>query len=664
MAARGARVVRTGCPLDCWDTCTVLVEVVDGRAVAVRGDPDHEVTRGFCCPKVGWALQRAHGPDRLRGPLIRRAKGAPLEPAGWDEALDLVALRLAEARDRWGSLSIFLSPYFGSGGLLKAVESRFFGRLGGVTVGSGGLCFAAGLAAQRQDFGANRIHDPTDIPNARMIVIWGRNPAHTNVHAMPFLNQAREQGARIVCIDPLPTATARWAGAHVKPRPGTDAELALAMAHVIIREGLLDADFVASSTAGFEAFARLAEAWPPARAQATCGVAADDIADLAREYAQTSPASIMVGYGPQRYANGGQAIRAIDALAALTGNLGIPGGGANYASNFVAQSLGDISGGARPRRAIPRARWAQGILDAHDPPIKVLFMTRSNFAAQLPNALLTQRALAAVDFIVAVDLVLTDTAAAADVVLPCASFVEEEDIFTCSWHSYITCGERAMEPLDGTMSELELWTRLARRLGFGAEFEREPSQWAEAVLAPLATERILPPAVRGRSFRHPGAPYVPWQDGDFLTPSGKFEFLTGLQAQLAEAADGGPLAAQYPLVLITPQHRDTLHSQFYDRANPGRLAAVTVSARAAAAAGAADGDEVAVESPRGAMRAVLRVKPGMRDDVALMYAGGDLRGGRCVNVLTPDLETDVGGGTAYYDCRCRIVRALPSIRQA
>jgi anaerobic selenocysteine-containing dehydrogenase len=661
VAARGARLVRTACPLDCWDTCTLLVEVVDGRAVAVRGDPDHEITRGFCCAKAQMQLERACDPARLRRPLIRRGgKQGALVPAGWDEALDLVAERLLEARERHGAASVFFSHYFGSGGALKALDRRFFSRFGAVTAAVGDLCFSAGLAAQARDFGANRIHDPTDCANARMVIIWGRNPVYTNVHAMPFLSQARQRGARIVCIDPLPTATARWSDAHIKPRPGTDAELALAMAHVIIRDGLLDADFVAASAAGFDAYARLAEAWPPARAQATCGVAAADIVDLARAYAWAAPGCIMLGYGPQRYKNGGQAMRAVDALAALTGNLGVPGGGANYGSNFVTSSLGDLGAvdgaHAAPARTIARPTWARGVLEARDPPITVLFMTRSNFAAQLPNASLTRQAMQSVGFVVAVDLVLSDSAAAADVVLPCASFLEEEDILACSWHNYITYGERAVEPPDGVMSDVRLWAELARRLGFGDEFGRSPAEWASLVLAPLKAVRITAESARGRSFRHPWAPRVPWEDGEFLTPSGRFEFLDGLDAQLGEAADSGPLKAEYPLILITPQHRDTLHSQFYDRVTGGAPAAVEVAPRAAAAAGVADGDEVTVESPRGSMRAVVRVRPAMRDDVALIYSGGDLAGGRCVNVLTPDLETDVGQGAAYYDCRCRIVK--------
>ena len=670
MAGR-MKTVRTACPLDCWDTCTLLVDVEDGRAVSVRGDPDHPVTRGFACPKAQRQLERLYSPQRLLHPLVRPSRGAEFERASWGAALDLVAERLLGARERYGSLAVLHNYDSGSMGLLKSLEHRFWNLFGGVTLPVGSLCWAGGIAAQKYDFGAVLGHDPADTVNSKLIILWGRNPVFTNPHLVPFIREAKARGAEVILIDPVRTASAALADRHVASRPGTDGALALSMAAVIIGEGLLDNGFVAGRTRGFEEFAKLAAEYPPERAAGICDVPAETIRDLARRYARLRPASIHVGYGLQRYANGGAAVRAIDALGALSGNIGRAGGGVNYANRSTSAAFPDLGADDRAAayRGFVRANLAAEILGAKDPPVKAFFVTRSNPVAQLPNTSLVVKAMEAVDFKVVADLTLTDTAALADVVLPCTTPFEEEDVYFCSWHNYITYGTPAVEPVGETRSDLAIYSDLARRLGFGGEFEKTPAEWLEAYFARLAEAGVRPGDVRGTSFRNPFAADVPWTDGGFKTPSGRYEFYSEKAAndghdplprfvEPAESPVRDPAAAAaFPLRLITPRHRETLHSQFYDRVTGGRGLAVEVSTGFARRRGLSDGDAVRVVSPRGEVRARVRLRDDLRQDVALVYAGGAVRDREAINMLTADRETDLGHGAAYYDCLCDVRRA-------
>ncbi len=670
------KTVRTACPLDCWDACALLVDVEDGRAVSVRGDPDHPVTRGFACPKAQRQLERLYSPERLLHPLIRPARGADFKQVSWDAALDLVAERLSAVKERYGSLGVLLNYDAGAGGLLKNLEHRFWNLFGGVTVPVGSLCWAGGIAAQKYDFGAVLGNDPADAVHSKLIILWGRNPVFTNTHFLPFLRQAKARGAEVILIDPVHTATAALADRHIAPRPGTDGALALAMASVIIAEGLADRAFLAERTFGFDEFAKLAAEYPPERAAAICDVPAATIRDLARRYAKTRPTAIHLGWGMQRYSNGGAAIRAIDALGALTGNIGRVGGGVIYANQATDGVFPDLRAADRAvaHRGFMRARMGAEILAADDPPVKAFFVTRSNPVAQSPNTSLVLKALEAVDFKVVVDLTMTDTAAMADVVLPCTTPFEEEDVVFCSWHNHINYGVPAVEPVAEARSDLAIYSALAARLGFGDEFRRTPSEWIETYFSRLAEAGVKAADVRGRSFRNPFAVDVPWADGGFKTPSGRFEFYSEKAAAdghdalarfhepvewVGRTSGGGRKATdgraiEFPLQLITPRHRETLHSQFYKRVTGGRGLAVEVSTGFARARGLKDGEAVRVVSPRGEVRARLLVRDDLRDDVALVYAGGSVRDREAINLLTPDRETDLGHGAAYFDCTCDV----------
>jgi anaerobic selenocysteine-containing dehydrogenase len=641
--------------MNCWDGCAWLVEVAGGEVQAVRGAPDHEITRGFLCPKAQYYLERHRSPRRLRTPIRRSGRG--WREVSWDAALDELAERIGKARRETGSQSILSYTDAGSLGLLKGLDRRFWNLLGPITVPTGSLCWSAGLAAQEADFGDNLAHDPTDHANSRFLLIWGRNPLDTNVHLWPFVQQAREGGARVVVIDPVATRTAGQADLHLAPRPGSDLALALAMGQSIIEAGMMDEEFLGSRVRGFDDYRRLCAGYAPERAEAITGLRAATIRELAHEYARRSPAAILLGYGLQRHPAGGATVRAIDALAALTGNIGLPGGGVAYANRFAASSFADLIGRPAPHRGVPRAKLGQMLPQLDEPRIGVGIVARANPAAQLPRTSLAMEALSSIEFLAVIDFEMTDTAELADLVLPASTSFEQEDVYTCAWHNYITYGEQAVEPVPDCRSDLQIYGGLADRLGLGEVFgsRRTPREWIDEALRPLAAWGLSADGLRGRSVRHPAAPLVPWQDGRFLTGSGKLELIGPGYSPLPD----GTADPRYPFRLITPQHRLSIHSQFYARVQAafGQPAeaepVVMVNDRLARELCLRSGAGISVVSPWG--RLACRVKPmrGLNRDTLVIYSGGRV-GSNCANALTPDRLTDIGLGAAYYDCPCRL----------
>ncbi|MGE5578395.1 MAG: molybdopterin-containing oxidoreductase family protein [Syntrophothermus sp.] len=678
---------KTACPLNCYDTCGMLAYVKDGRVVRLEGDPDHEITRGFICRKGRDFVERTYAPDRLLYP--QRKVGNGWERISWDQACALMAEKLLAARERYGSLAIFHNYDYGSQGLLRALDQRFFNALGGVTSTVGSLCWSAGLAAQEYDFGAYAAHDPLDHLNARTIVIWGRNPAYTNIHLIPIIQEARRRGARVALVDPVRTKTASFADLVVQPRPGTDGALALAMASVIIEDGLADLAYIHEHVHGFEEFRKLAGEFPPERVEGIAGVSAATIRELARFYGEIKPASLLIGMGLQRHTNGGQTIRAIDALAAITGNIGIPGGGANYAHSNLS-GFGEIKGRelARQRREIIRAQLGEGLLNAQDPTVQVAVITRSNPVAQSPATPKIIEVFQKIPFVVVIDQFMTDTAEMADLVLPCTTFLEEEDIYANSWHNWLAYGPKVVEPRGESKSDVVIFTELAQRMGLGSYFNRSITQWMEDLLAPLNRYGVTLERLKQAPMRFPAAPQVAWADQKFLTPSGKYELfsekaqangldplpryrepreapesykapVSAASAEDAVGEKGAPRGAKYPLYLLTPHMQVQTHSQFANLASrremeETKLPWVHLHPRAALDRGLEEGNWVEVTSPRGSLRARVRVDSAVREDVALIYEGYWLKYGGGVNLLTADYVSDMGLQAAFYDCLCEV----------
>jgi len=634
------REVRTICMRDCPDTCSIIATVEDGRVIRQRGDPDHGVTRGVLCARGNAYLKRQYDPARLRFPLRRRAGG--WERLGWNDALDLVAERLAHARDTWGPRSILAVQYSGMRGWVAKILARlFWARLGGVTMTRGGLSIETLGAAQTADFGADDSHAPEDLANSRGVVVWGKNLAVTHLHWVAFVTDARRRGAKLLVIDPVCTATAKRADSFFQLRPGTDGLLALGVARRLLERGATDARFIADHTANFDAFRQLAFSRSLEEVAAGTDLPVGQIDEIADCYAGARPVATLVGLGPSYWPHGGASVRAIDALAALTGNLGIPGGGvstARFRRPPFDWSVADAAGPSAGRQ-LSLPRLGDAILGATDPALRVGWIAGANPAAAVPDTSRVKAALRSLDFLVVVEQFLTATAELADVVLPCTTYLETDELVTAYGHAWLGLAQAAVEPEGEARSDAAIFQALAERLGFGPALAGTPEEWSGRLLGPLAAHGVTVETLREGPRPNPLAIQVPFADRRFPTASGRFELLGQLPSPVPRPEGSLHLMATKTLRMV--------NTQILPEDLPAE-ATVALHPETLARLGASDGQRVRVASAVGRIEARASADPAIRRDVALLNPAlwaGDASG---VNQLREACVTDLGEGAAMH----------------
>jgi anaerobic selenocysteine-containing dehydrogenase len=651
--------IRFACPMDCFDLCGLIATVSDGRVTRVQGDPHHPVTRGRVCTKGKKLLERVYHPDRLTTPLKKRGNG--WSPISWDDALAEIAEKLIRIKSTHGSEAILHYSDSGYGGIAKTADRMFFNHFGGVTVPRGSLCWAAGMAAQKYDFGEARGHHPEDISRARTILLWSRNPVYTNTHLVGFINQARKNGAQVVLIDPVRSASASLADTHIPVSPGSDGALALGMCKIVLDNGWEDAAFLRNRVVGFEAFKDYLAGVSLEEVQRVTGVTGSSLHRLTETYARGGPSAIVVGYGLQRYANGGNTVRCIDALGALTGNIGVSGGGVNYAnrhmSRFIEGELAASEKAAVNRRIFSLPRFSHFLETAEDPPVKGIFIAKANPLVQMPDVNRATAAFTGVDFKVVIDMFMTDTARHADIVLPCTSILEEEDIVVTSMFSpCLNYSRPAVPPPDGVIGEFEFFRRLAKQMGLKGYPDIDQTTFLKRAVKPLNTEfGITWESICNTYVTLPGS-RIPWQAGKFLTPSGKYELYSqkaagdGLSPLPVLAVPSRPPTA-FPLRLLTPHARQSMHSQhfaFTDAAPTAYLCKTSLQAY-----GLQDGQTARLSSPAGRLQVTVARDDGILPDLVVVYQGWWHKSGS-VNALTQIQVSDMGSNAAYHECFCRI----------
>jgi anaerobic selenocysteine-containing dehydrogenase len=662
------QVIRTVCPRNCYCTCGMLVRVRDGRIVGIEGDPDNPATAGRVCLKGLSYIERAHHPDRITTPL-RRGPDGRFEPAGWDQALTAIADGLARIRAEHGPPGMLYWEGSGGHGALSAMADAFWHPFGGPTRLHGDLCWPAGLEATRLTYGANLHNHPALTVESRFILLWGHNPAETNIHQMRLIQQARERGARLAVVDPRSTDTTDAADLHLQPRPGTDAALALALAHVIARRGLLDRPFLARCATGWEAYLERARAWSPERAAGVTGLEPAAIEELALAYATTHPALLIAGFGLQRHRHAGQTLRAVALLPALTGNLGLAGGGWQYA-NLASHRLRPTPlppAPPGPGRSWPVARLGTALLEADDPPVRGAWFEKGNPASQHPRTGRVRRALEGLDLLVVVDQFLTDTARLAHWILPAKTLFEEEDLVTAYWHPYLQLRQKVLEPPPGVRTETWIWRELAERFGFDTHwFDGSPEKRLRAMLP--AGEPDLLDRLRTGPVVPGNQPDVVWTDGIFPTPDGRIAF-TSPEAQrlwgvdplpdylpLPEGHEGGE-AGPWPLQLLTCKTRGRIHSQFGNLSSIGevdRPRRLDLHPDDAAARGLTEGARARVYNARGVVELTVHLDAGIRPGVVHAIEGRGTPDDPFLNLLTDDGITDLNHGAVFYECRVEV----------
>ncbi|HXU35998.1 MAG TPA: molybdopterin oxidoreductase family protein [Blastocatellia bacterium] len=674
------KIIHAACPHDCPDTCAMLVEVQNGRATKVSGDPDHLPTQGFLCTKVARYLERVYNPDRLLYPMRRiGAKGeGRFERISWDEALETIAKRFQEIADSSdGPEAILPYSYGGTMGIVNngSMDRRFFHRLGASKLART-ICSAAGGEALRLTVGAKIGTDMENFHRARLIVLWGTNTLSSNIHLWPQIKEALANGARLIGVNPYRNHTHDHCHQLIQVRPGTDAALALAMMNVIIREGLEDLDYIDRYTLGFDKLRERAAEFPPDRAAQICGVSEEEIESFAREYATTRPAVIRINYGLQRHAGGGMAVRAVSSLPALTGSWRDAGGGillstsGMFAFDQNVLERPDLIPG-NPR-TINMSRLGEALTEA-DPPVRAIYVYNSNPAAVAPDQSKVLTGFQREDlFTVVHEQFQTDTADYADILLPATTQLEHRDMVKPYGHYYLVYNEPAIQPMGEAKPNWEVFHLLAARMGFDDScFEDSDEDIIRQAIAtdyaPLRGITLDQLKERGWARLNLPETFAPFADGRFLTPSGKCEFYSETLEQAGldplpafipprESPDSAPeLAARFPLQLISPPANSFLNTTFSHLSSflkSEREPFIQLSAQDAERRGIDDGDTVRVWNDRGECRLVARitdrVKPGVA--VALSIWWNKLSPGHAnVNQLVSQELTDIGAGATFFD---------------
>jgi anaerobic selenocysteine-containing dehydrogenase len=640
---------RTTCNRDCPDACAIVATVEDGKVTHLAGDPEHPVTRGFLCYRTSHFLPRQYSPDRLSSPLLRQPNGEFL-PIGWDEALDLAAARLRRIRDESGPAAIFHYRSGGSLGLLKHLTDYFFEKFGPVTVKRGDICSGAGDAAQMADFGDEDAHDLFDLLNAKSILLWGKNVHVSSPHTLPVLRDAKKRGAHLVLVDPVFHQTATLCHEFVQPRPAGDFALAMAVARLLFERGWVDPD-APKYCDNLDAFRSLAlsrsvEAWC-----ADADVSPDEALAVAARLGPGRPCAILVGWGMGRRRAGGAIVRALDALSAISGNIGVAGGGVSYYfKRRGAFHVEFVRGKAAAPRTLCEPLLGEEILAAQDPPVRAVWVTAANPVAMLPDSIKMIRALASREFVVVVDAFLTDTARLAHLVLPTTTLLEEDDLLGAYGHHYLATARPVVAPPPGVKSDLEIAQGLAQRLDLAETMAGTPREWKERMVAPrLGRQGVTVEDIDKGAVKNPFAAKILFEDRKFKTASGRINLMTSPPS--AEALAG--VRADYPLWLMSLSTADSQSSQ-WTRTPEGPL---PVTVHPDAAAGIADGGLGRLESAIGSLEVRVSYDAKQRRDVAIVPKGGYVRDRRSANILVRAATTDIGEGAALYDERVRLVPA-------
>ena len=681
-------LIKGSCPLDCPDTCGIQTEVDDGRAIKIFGDPDHPITKGWLCAKVQPYLDHVYNLDRLTYPLRRiGAKGGgQWQRITWDEAIAEICGRWRGIIDAYGPEAILPYSFSGTLGLLQleVCNGRFWNRLGASRL-ERSICGAAARQAVEATLGARLSPPYEDVENSRLVIIWGHNPISTAPHFMPFLRRAQRHGAQLVVIDPCLTRTAKSADWHLAPIPGSDAALALGLAHIIVAEGLFDQAWLGKHTVGWPDLERRLADFPPQRVAELTGLAVTDLQRLARLYAGVKPGTIKISDGLNRNFNGGQSVRAVLCLPAITGQYGLSGGGLSYSTgDFLTwdnEAINKWAESPAPGRWVNMNRLGAALTgETAEPPIKSLYVFAANPAASSPNAAKIIAGLEREDlFTVVHELYLTDTADYADIILPATSQLEHTDLHRGYGHTLLTYNHQAISPRGEGKSNWDVMRLLAAGMDFKESWLSQNAEEVigEIVSASAAHQNALQGITLERLQQEATIPLSldpdpPFAGGQFPTPSGKLELYSQILAELdldplpgfdESAVDDGGFDGRSPamppaesLILLTgAAHHfvsSSLANQKHQQEREGPLS-LEIHPTDAAARQISQGQQVVVENGRGSIGMPAVVTAAVRPGVVAVPKGHwpKLSGAQNLNWLTSDALADMAGQSTYHSTR-------------
>jgi len=669
----------TACPRNCYSTCSFRVQVENNKIRRILPYPKNLATPEGPCIKGLSYLERTNSPDRIIYPLLKTSDGR-FQQVTTAEAFDFITDKLISIREKYGSKSVLWYRGSGMSGLTNDIGHSFWKAFGGTTLTYGNLCWPAGLEAVRLTLGSVKHNVPWDLENAKTIIIWGKNPAETNIQEIAFIAKAKEKGCRIIVIDPVRTPTADKAEMLFSPKPGTDAALALAICSVLLKDNLIDRKFIDKNVLGFNEFCK-SSVITPSDAEGITGIPASMISELAHIIGKGGPVTFLPGYGLQRHLNGGQTIRAILSIAILTGNIGKPGSGFNYANlqSYVFDNIKEpLSYYPDPqkdlpfRRTVSMAKLGTDMLKARDPELKAIWIERANPLLQSPDTNSVKKAFSMLEFKVVVEQFMNDTAKFADIILPAKDMFEQSDILGSYWSPYVLFKPKVINSPGEVMPESEIYYYLGKRLNLnlGPEQIPEPGnekieEWIDCRIKGYTSLKLED--LKMGPVLAPGLQHIAYEDLKFETPSGKIELYSATAntkwgvSQLPDYMPSTTMVdrEKLPLVFMTPNTGSRIHSQFGNLKIIKEIiqeSAVGISLKAASCRNINTGDKVRVYNLTGELLSYARISNRIPAGVVVLPNGIWTNEGGGGNHLIAGKETDMGYGAAFHDNMVEIER--------
>ena len=663
-----------GCTLDCADCCKFNVYVKNDDIIKIEGDKEHPYTKGFICKKGLAHLKRLNHSKRIYKPLIKiNDKWKEIE---FDEAINIMVKKLSYYKSKFGSKSILYYEQYGNGTVLKSIGEKFFNFYGGVSLSKGGPCWSAGMAAQKLDFGDSRSHSLEDMLNSKNIFVWGKNPANTTIHTMQMIKMAKEKGSKIIVIDPIETATAKLADKYIKIKANGDKALALAMGQIIIKNKLYDEKYIKLYVNGFEEYKSYILSLNIKDLSKECGVEISTIEELVKLYCQKY-STILLGFGMQKYKNGGMTIRLIDALGAITGQIGFSGGGVNYANKVYPKILNTDPYDSEKFSSnryyhtneisefiekcnLGNTYYKNDIFINHEDnkgdyelniPIKMAIITKSNLLNQLANINNLKRALSKVEFKVCFDMFITDTVKECDLFIPVTSQLESEDLlFSSMMNPYLVYNEKILEPQEKLMDEYYFFMEVAKRLKMSNYPIVTKKEYLEKVIYPLKNinSDISLEYLKNNYFTlHKD---VAWSDKNFVNENGKFEIINCEEIKKFEANKYKDISK---LRLLTNHGRDSLSSQNF--MDDDGIAIAYINEKEAKRFNINNNEIIYLKSENGQIKVKINIDKSIGDNIVMMFVGWWERHGN-PNFLTNSGISDIGGQITYNETFVEIIK--------
>ena len=661
-----------GCTLDCFDCCKFNIYVDNDNIVKIEGDKNHPFTKGFVCKKGLAHLDRLNHKDRIYNPLLK--VNGKWKEISFNEAVYLVAEKLSYYKERYSTKSILYYEQYGNGALLKSMGDLFFNFFGGVSKSKGGPCWSAGIKAQTINFGDVRSHSLEDMFNSKSIFIWGKNPVFTSIHTMQCIKKAKANGSKVIVIDPIYTKTAEMADKYIRIKPNGDGALALAMGKIIMEKGLVDKDYIDKYVNGFEKYSDYVSALELEELIETCGVSKSDIEELVDIYTEKY-STILLGYGMQKYKNGGNTISLVDILGAITGQIGFSGGGINYANKvypkiitsdpynseensenrfFYVSEMADFIKASlenkdyyNEEKIYIKEINSKNKLKKFNVPIKMAVVTKANLLNQLANLNELKDAFSKIEFKVCFDMFMTDTAKECDLFIPTTSTLESEDlIYSSMTNPYIVYNEKAAEPSEILMDEYEFFKEVAKILSIEKYPYVDKKGYLKNVIEPLKkyNNKISLDYLKNNYFTVHKP--VAWEDKNFETKSGKFEiFFNDCLYKKHKNED--------KFTLLTNHTRDSLSSQhMMDKEG---ISIAYINEKMAKKFNVHNDEIVRLKNNNGEIAVKLNIDDIVADYVVLMYVGWWTKHGN-PNYLTESGISDIGGQVTYNETKVEIIK--------